>query len=82
MSRDHRSPASARPDRPSAPDPTPEGKPPFLSQRTALILFMAVGIGVGVGLLTFFARNHPAVAVIAGLTAAAGSAKGLHSLID
>ncbi|MGW2267503.1 hypothetical protein [Streptomyces sp. SCA2-2] len=82
MSRDHHFPAFARPDRPSAPDPTPEGKPPFLSQRTALISFMAVSIGVGIGLPTFFVRNHPAVAVVVGLTATAGSAKGLHSLID
>lgn len=82
MPREHRSPASARPDRPSAPEPTPEGKPPFLSQRTALILCMAVSIGGSVGLLTLSAGSKPAVAVIAGLMAAAGSARELHSLID
>lgn len=82
MPRDHRSPASARPDRLSAPEPAPGGRPPLLSQRAALILFMAVSIGVGVGVLTLFAGNHPAMAVIAGLMASAGSARELHNLID
>ncbi|MGW2137729.1 hypothetical protein ACWCW2_17185 [Streptomyces sp. NPDC001773] len=43
---------------------------------------MAVSIGVGVGVLTLFAGNHPAMAVIAGLMASAGSARELHNLID
>ncbi|MGA5840526.1 hypothetical protein [Streptomyces pseudogriseolus] len=43
---------------------------------------MAVSIGVSVGLLTLSAGSNPAVAVIAGLMAIAGSARELHSLID
>ncbi|MEH0400677.1 hypothetical protein QA789_34435 [Streptomyces sp. B21-088] len=55
-----------------------------MSQRTALILFIAVsaGIGIGIGMLTFFAEKSYPKAVIAGVIAAAGCTAGLHSLID
>lgn len=82
MSRDQHPPASAHPDPPSAPDPAHAGKPALLSQRTALILFMAVGIGIGIGVLAFFAEMSYPKAVIAGVFAAAGCTVGLHTLID
>jgi hypothetical protein len=53
-----------------------------LSQRTALILFIAVSAGIGIGMLTFFAEKSYPKAVIAGVIAAAGCTAGLHSLID
>jgi hypothetical protein len=80
MARDPHSPASARPDQPSTPEPAPAGKPALLSQRTALILFIAVGIGIGV--LTFFAEKSYPKAVLAGVLATGGCTAGLHSLID
>lgn len=82
MARDSQSPASAHPDPPSTPGSTPGGKPALLSQRTALILFIAVGVGIGFGVLTFFAEKSYSKAVIAGVVAAAGCTVGLHSLID
>ncbi|MEU2462452.1 hypothetical protein ABZ604_33345 [Streptomyces sp. NPDC012473] len=51
-----------------------------MSQRTALILFIAVSAGIG--MLTFFAEKSYPKAVIAGVIAAAGCTAGLHSLID
>lgn len=84
MSRDRHSPASAHSDPPSTPGSAPAIKPALLSQRTALILFIAVsaGIGIGIGMLTFFAEKSYPKAVIAGVIAAAGCTAGLHSLID
>ncbi|MFF0451667.1 hypothetical protein ACFYT4_35860 [Streptomyces sp. NPDC004609] len=52
-----------------------------MSQRTALILFIAVGVGVGFGVLTFFAEKSYPKAVIAGVLAAGCCTVGLHSLI-
>ncbi|MFI8944830.1 hypothetical protein [Streptomyces syringium] len=82
MSRDHDSPAPAHPDPPSTPGAAPAGKPALLSQRTALILFIAVGIGIGIGMLTFFAEKSYPKAVLAGVLAAGCCTVGLHSLID
>ncbi|MDN3297240.1 hypothetical protein QWM81_24990 [Streptomyces ficellus] len=53
-----------------------------MSQRTALILFIAVVVGIGVGVLTFFAEKSYPKAVLAGVVAAAACTVGLHSLID
>lgn len=82
MARDQHSPASAHPDPPSTPGSAPGGKPALLSQRTALILFIAVVVGIGVGVLTFFAEKSYPKAVLAGVVAAAACTVGLHSLID
>lgn len=65
MSRDQHSPASAHPEPSSTPTSTGTGKPPFLSQRTALILFMAVASGIGLGVLTFLAEKSYPTAIIA-----------------
>ncbi|MFF4402461.1 hypothetical protein [Streptomyces sp. NPDC001480] len=53
-----------------------------MSQRTALILFIAIGVGIGIGVLTFFAEKSYPKAVIAGVLAAGGCTAGLHNLID
>lgn len=82
MTRDPHSPASAHPDPPSTPEPGPGGKPALLSQRTALILFIAVVIGVSAGVLTFFAEKSYPKAALAGLLTTGGCMVGLHSLID
>lgn len=82
MARDQHSPASAHPDPPSTPGSAPQGKPALLSQRTALILFIAAGVGIGIGVLTFFAEKSYPKAVLAGVIAAGGCTVGLHSLID
>ncbi|MFE3865502.1 hypothetical protein ACFXPT_34505 [Streptomyces goshikiensis] len=82
MTLDQRSPASAHPDPPSTPAPAHAVKPALLSQRTALILFIAVGIDIGIAVLTFFAEKSYPKAVLAGVLAAGACAVGLHSLID
>ncbi|TVL90243.1 hypothetical protein [Streptomyces sp. SAJ15] len=82
MARDQHSPASAHPDPPSTPEPASAVKPALLSQRTALILFIAVVIGIGIGVLTFFAEKSYPKAVLAGVLAAGACTVGLHSLID
>ncbi|MET9648602.1 hypothetical protein [Streptomyces syringium] len=82
MSRDAHFPASAHPDPPSTPGAAPAGKPALLSQRTALILFIAVGVGIGIGMLTFFAEKSYPKAAIACVVAAGTCTVGLHSLID
>ncbi|GHD81095.1 hypothetical protein GCM10010317_103930 [Streptomyces mirabilis] len=82
MSRDPHSPAFAHPDPPSTPGSAPAGKPALLSQRTALILFIAAGVGIGIGVLTFFAEKSYPKAVVAGVLAAWGCTVGLHNLID
>ncbi|WP_190174849.1 hypothetical protein [Streptomyces mirabilis] len=53
-----------------------------MSQRTALILFIAAGVGIGIGVLTFFAEKSYPKAVVAGVLAAWGCTVGLHNLID
>ncbi len=69
---------------PSTPEPVPTAKQALLSQRTALILFIAVGIGIGIGMLTFFAaeKSHPSCpkAVLAGSITAGTRTVGLHNL--
>ncbi|WP_086559291.1 hypothetical protein [Streptomyces africanus] len=82
MSRDPHSPASAHPDPRGTPESAPAGKPALLSQRTALILFIAVATGIGIGVLTFFSGKSYPKAVIAGVVAVGGCAAGLHNLID
>ncbi|GAA2331277.1 hypothetical protein GCM10010246_13040 [Streptomyces cuspidosporus] len=82
MARDQHSPTSTHPDPPSTPEPAPAGKLALLSQRTALILFIAVVSGIGVGVLTFFAEKSYPKAVLAGVIAAGGCTVGLHNLID
>ncbi len=57
MPRDPQSPSSAHPDPPSTPESTGVGKPTLLSQRTALILFMAIATGIGIGVLTFLSET-------------------------
>ncbi|MFJ9574761.1 hypothetical protein ACIRQF_00015 [Streptomyces sp. NPDC101191] len=82
MARDQHSPASAHPDPPRTPEPAPAVKPALLSQRTALILFIAVVSSIGIGVLTFFAEKSYPKAVLAGVLAAGACTVGLHSLID
>ncbi|MEU1434475.1 hypothetical protein ABZ438_10295 [Streptomyces sp. NPDC005786] len=82
MTREAHSPASARPDPPSTPEPGPGGKPALLSQRTALILFIAVAIGVGVGVLTFFAEKPCPKAALARLLTTEACVVRPHKLID
>lgn len=82
MSRAPHSPASAHTDPPSTPEPTPAGRPALLSQRTALILFIAAAIGVGIGVLTFVAKKSYPDAVIAGFLTAGTCTAGLHNMID
>ncbi|MGA5454405.1 hypothetical protein ACPCVO_48355 [Streptomyces umbrinus] len=53
-----------------------------MSQRTALILFIAVVTGVGFGVITFLAKKSYPDAVRDGLFVAAACAVGLHNLID
>ncbi|MFC8536720.1 MULTISPECIES: hypothetical protein [Streptomyces] len=54
---------------------------PLLSQRAALILFMAVVIGIGIGVLTYSSERSLAKATFAGLLASGASVPVLHSLI-
>ncbi len=54
---------------------------PLLSQRAALILFMAVVIGVSIGALTYSSERSLPKATLAGLLAAGASIAVLHSLI-
>jgi hypothetical protein len=82
MARDPHLPTSAHPDPPSAPRPAPAGRPTFLSQRTALILYIAVSAGVAIGVLTFFAKKSYPDAVLAGIFAAGACTVGLHNLIE
>ncbi|MEU0853523.1 hypothetical protein ABZ387_37290 [Streptomyces flaveolus] len=82
MPRDEHSPASAHPDPPSTPASAPAEKPVLLSQRTTLILFIALVAGIGIGVLTFFVEKSYPKAVIAGIGTAALCAKGLHELIE
>lgn len=82
MPRDEHSPASAHPDPPSTPGPAPAGKPALLSQRTALIFFIAIVGGIGIGVLTFFAEKSYPKAFLAGIGAAAVCTAGLHTLIE
>lgn len=82
MTRDPHSPAPAHGDPPSTPEPGPAGKPALLSQRTALILFIAVVVGIGIGVLTFFAEKSYPKAALASLLAIGGCTVTLHNLID
>jgi hypothetical protein len=75
-------PPSAHPDPPSTPDSTGVGKSTFLSQRTALILFMAIATGIGIGVLTFLSETSYPKAVLAGICAAATCTMGLNTLIE
>ncbi|NEB03754.1 hypothetical protein [Streptomyces sp. SID13726] len=59
-----------------------DGKPTFLSQRTALILFMAIATGIGIGILTFASETSCPKAVLAGICAAAACTMGLNTLIE
>ncbi|TQF65298.1 hypothetical protein FK531_22015 [Rhodococcus spelaei] len=54
---------------------------PLLSLRSAVLLLIAVLIGIGVGVLTVFAGQPGATAVIAGGGAAGASLLALEKLI-
>jgi hypothetical protein len=56
-------------------------KPPLLTQRAALILFVTVLIAVAVGILAFLAGGRPAEAVLAGGAACAAAITLLNALI-
>jgi hypothetical protein len=58
------------------------GKPPFMPQRTMLILLVSFVCGVIIGSLTFLAYRNTAAAVLAGLGAAGAAVTVLHLLID
>jgi hypothetical protein len=79
--RDPHSPPRTRPDPPDAPDTAPTEKPALLSQRTALILFMALCAGIGIGVLTFLAKKSYPEAVIAGVLTTGACAVGLHNVV-
>ncbi|MFF1736540.1 hypothetical protein [Streptomyces sp. NPDC058247] len=84
MARDQYSPMPVQPNLPSPqnmPAPPPPEKPPLLSLRTAVILFMAAATGIGIGALTFATTKSYPEAVRNGLIAAGASTVGLHSLI-
>ncbi|MEU8717930.1 hypothetical protein [Streptomyces sp. NPDC048663] len=66
----------------SSPAPTPQGPPPFMTVRTAVVLLIAVLIGLVVGGLTFLSGGAAAAAVLAGLTAAGVSTPVVHTLIQ
>nr|WSS73247.1 hypothetical protein OG491_35620 [Streptomyces sp. NBC_01175] len=63
------------------PAPIPGEKPALLTQRTTLILFIALCVGVGVGVLSFFANKPYPEAVITGMLIAGACAVGLHSVM-
>ena len=61
---------------------TQRNPPPLLTQRSAIVLVVAVLVGVIFGCCTFMAYANPWTAVIAGLTAFGATAAGLHSLLE
>ncbi|TXR51563.1 hypothetical protein [Quadrisphaera setariae] len=65
----------------TTPQPTPARPAPF-TQRTVLLLFVAVTLGCLVGVLTFVATPVLATAVIAGLVTAGAVLVGGHQLIE
>ncbi|MFE9738577.1 hypothetical protein [Streptomyces sp. NPDC006477] len=81
MARDPHSPLPTHPDPPHAPATAPTENPALLSQRTALILFMALCAGIGIGVLTFLAKRSYPEAVIAGVLPAGACAMGLHNVV-
>ncbi|WP_432168162.1 hypothetical protein [Streptomyces sp. bgisy031] len=84
MAQEPRSPIPVQPAPPSPqnmPAPPPPEKPPLLSLRTAVILFMAAATGVGIGALTFVTTKSYPEAIRSGLFAAGACAVGLHTLI-
>ena len=85
MPREPHSPASPHLDPPGPQDTpglTPPARPALLSQRTALILFVAIVGGIGIGVLTFFAEKSYPKAVLAGIGAAVACTMGLNTLIE
>ncbi|MGW9453781.1 hypothetical protein [Streptomyces sp. NPDC055632] len=71
----------AQPYPPSTPEPDPGRKPPFLSQRTLPILFIATCAGIGAGVLTFLVNKSQPEAVLFGVTAFAGCTAWLNNLV-
>ncbi|MFD7028712.1 hypothetical protein ACFWAR_11835 [Streptomyces sp. NPDC059917] len=59
-------------------EPLPE---PFLTLHTAFVLVTAVLIGCAAGVLTHLGGTHPALSVLAGLTAGGGAVPVLRGLI-
>lgn len=82
MPRDQHTPASAPSDPPSTPALTGPEKPALLSQRTTLILFIAIVSGIGVGMLSYLAEKSVPTAILHGLGAAATCTTVLHALME
>ncbi|MEV6734605.1 MULTISPECIES: hypothetical protein [unclassified Streptomyces] len=59
----------------------PDTEPPFLPLHTAVVVLAALFGGLVVGGLTYLGGTHPALAVLAGLTAAGGAVPVLRELI-
>ncbi|WP_030222977.1 hypothetical protein [Streptomyces bikiniensis] len=74
-------PAPAQPHPPSTPEPDSGRRPPFLSQRTVLILFISVCVGIGADVLTFLVSKSQPGAVLAGVTAFGGCTAWLNNLV-
>ncbi|MER5874159.1 hypothetical protein [Streptomyces sp. NPDC002044] len=61
--------------------PSPRTDPPFLTLHAAVVLLAALLAGLVAGGLSFLGGTPPALAVLAGLTAAGGSVPVLRGLI-
>ncbi|MEU8433124.1 hypothetical protein AB0F18_09420 [Streptomyces sp. NPDC029216] len=59
----------------------PDTDPPFLTLHSAVVLLGALLVGLVTGGLGYLGGAPPALAVLAGLTAAGGAVPGLRSLI-
>lgn len=62
-------------------DMPPDSDPAFLPLHTTVVLLAALPIGLVVGELSHLGGVHPALAVLAGLTAAGGAVPVLRGLI-
>ncbi|TDC73976.1 hypothetical protein [Streptomyces hainanensis] len=60
----------------------PSSDGPLLSQRTALILVVAIVAGVIAGVLLILAATHPANATISGVVAFAATVAFLNKIIE
>ncbi|MFI1279960.1 MULTISPECIES: hypothetical protein [unclassified Streptomyces] len=59
----------------------PGGDPPFLTLHTAVVLLLALFAGLVVGGLSLFGGVRPALALLAGLTAAGAVVPAARGLI-
>ncbi|RKT03228.1 hypothetical protein BX286_1152 [Streptomyces sp. 3211.6] len=59
----------------------PDTDPPFLTLHAAVVLLCALFAGLVTGGLSYLGGMPPALAVLAGLTAACGAVPGLRGVI-